>query len=153
MKLNFVLIFLLTVNTLITAQTLSGVAKSQDILLLKQQDWFIENYNNYLLDTATLKQINYEDIKNIQVVMGTWCSDSKTQVPRFFKILDYTKYQSKINVILVDKNKKAKVKKYKSLGIVYVPTFIFYNKHNKEISRIVETPKETLEKDLLKAIM
>lgn len=55
-------------------------------------------------------------------------------------------------MILVDKNKQANIKGYKKLEIVYVPTIIFYNKEQKQLGRMIESPKLTLEKDLLQML-
>jgi hypothetical protein len=38
-----------------------------------------------------------------------------------------------------------------SLGIIFVPTFIFYEK-NQEIGRIVEIPEETMEEHIYKIV-
>ncbi len=54
--------------------------------------WFNSNYNMYEVDSTSLAKIA-DKIKNtdITIVMGTWCSDSRTLVPEFYKILDYLK--------------------------------------------------------------
>jgi len=80
--------------------------------------------------------------------MGTWCSDSRREVPRFYKILDSLNFPSaKVKLIMVDRKKEAAEVNIASLNIELVPTMIIYN-DGLEIGRIVETPKETLEKDL-----
>ena len=85
--------------------------------------------------------------------MGTWCSDSRREVPRFFKILDKLNYDQKnVTLICVDRKKAAQTGNVDKLKIELVPTLIFY-KDNAEIGRIVESPKETLEKDLMKIVM
>jgi thiol-disulfide isomerase/thioredoxin len=84
------------------------------------------------------------------LVLGTWCGDSKEQVPRFLKIVDMTDNPfDELKIICVDRNKEAPDMKVKEQYLIdKVPTFIFY-RGDTEIGRIIETPKESLEKDLL----
>ena len=115
--------------------------------------WFNSEYDVYNLDTTTLASIgNKLNDYKITVVMGSWCSDSRREVPRFYKILDSLKFdQSKLELICVDRDKNDPNGDTEKLNIEAVPTFIFY-KDDKEIGRIVESPKETLEKDILKIV-
>jgi thiol-disulfide isomerase/thioredoxin len=81
--------------------------------------------------------------------MGTWCSDSKEQIPAFYKILDELNCDSNsITLINVDRNKKGLSNEIKKLNIELIPTIIFY-KQRKKIGRIIETPYKSLEKDLI----
>ena len=50
------------------------------------------------------------DAIEVTIVLGTWCSDSQREVPRFFKVLNEAGYNDKrVKVIAVDKNKEAVV--------------------------------------------
>lgn len=111
------------------------------------------NYAPYIPDTSALRMIA-PCMKNITVklVMGTWCGDSKEQVPRFYKILDLLRFDyNRLSLICVDRAKAAPGIDLTPLAITLVPTFIFY-RDEKEIGRIVETPAISLEKDMLKII-
>ncbi len=111
--------------------------------------WFNSEYKQYKPDSVTVKEIsyNYDDVKTT-IVMGTWCSDSQEQVPRFFKVMDEAEYPStNINIICVNRERKDSSGEVDSLNIELVPTFIFY-KDGKELGRIVETPKQTMEEDI-----
>ncbi len=116
--------------------------------------WFNSGYKFYTADTSVIKELNAISIDSmsITIVMGTWCSDSRREVPRFFKITDQIKFpKNKITIIGVTRG-FANAKGYlASLKIKRVPTFIFYKKE-KEIGRIVETPKVSLESDMLKIL-
>ncbi len=91
---------------------------------------------------------NKIDEYEITVVLGTWCTDSQREVPRFYKILDEAGYNTKrVKVIGVDKDKQAIVVDISNMNIQKVPTFIIY-RDNSEVGRIIETPKKTLERDL-----
>jgi thiol-disulfide isomerase/thioredoxin len=115
--------------------------------------WWMSEYDLYNLDSAGLNQIK-TGLKNVNVkiIMGTWCSDSRREVPRFFKILDAVNYPSdKVEIICVDEDKKAKGDELNGLKIELVPTIIFYKDGN-ELGRIIEAPEETLEKDMIKIL-
>jgi hypothetical protein len=112
--------------------------------------WFNSEYNNYTPDTTTLKSVK-EKINNVKitVVMGSWCSDSRREVPRLFKILDKLGVGDKnLTLICVDRKKESTAGGIDKLDIKFVPTFIFL-KNEEELGRIIESPKETLEKDLV----
>ena len=112
--------------------------------------WFNSEYDNYELDNEALSHVKIDsEFHSITIVMGTWCSDSRREVPRFYKILDSLRFPaSKVKLIMVDRKKEAAEVDISSLNIELVPTMIFYN-DGLEVGRIIETPKETLEKDIL----
>ncbi|MDD4177253.1 MAG: thioredoxin family protein [Bacteroidales bacterium] len=114
-------------------------------------DAYNEGYNSYVPDQEVINKLKKEK-KNVQVVvvMGSWCDDSKTQVPHFYKIIDEAGIKdSDIRLISVDRQKKGGDVDVSSYDIQRVPTFIFY-KHGREMGRIVESPTTSaLEKDLL----
>jgi len=115
--------------------------------------WWNSAYNMYEIDTVTAKVLEekLEDV-DITIVMGTWCSDSRREVPHFYKLLDEIGYPSdKITLITVNRDKKGKGDEVDGLNINFVPTFIFY-KEGKELGRIVESPYNTLEEDLLEIL-
>jgi len=107
-------------------------------------------YPLYKADSLTLDSLKplLKD-KKITIVLGTWCGDSKLQVPHFFKVLDGLGLPEKdITIIAVDGAKKAEGGILDGLKIEFVPTIIVYEKV-KELGRITESPLETLEKDML----
>jgi hypothetical protein len=112
---------------------------------------FDEYYKIYEPDQAVLaklKLIQKDDV-DILIILGTWCSDSQEQVPKFFKVLDKIKFTKKnVQLICVDSDKLAGTVDITNYDIHKVPTFIIYRK-GREIGRIIETPYTTLENDLL----
>jgi hypothetical protein len=81
--------------------------------------------------------------------MGTWCPDSRREVPRFLHVLDLWKFPpEKVTFIGVDDAKISPVGEYTGLGIQRVPTFILY-KNNIEAGRIIENPVTSLEQDIV----
>ena len=115
--------------------------------------YFKSQYDVYNpADTYITKLEGKLDDIEITVVLGTWCSDSQREVPRFYKVINEAGYNDKrVKVIAVDKAKEAIVVDIKDLNIEKVPTFIIY-RDNVEIGRIIETPKKSLEKDLWKIV-
>jgi len=52
-------------------------------------NWFKSNYDSYLVDSFTCNFIRpLLAGKSITIFMGTWCGDSKREVPRVLKMLD-----------------------------------------------------------------
>jgi hypothetical protein len=110
-------------------------------------------WNTYVPNNEAVNSLKYhlEDI-GFTIVLGTWCSDSKTQVPRFIRLLDVLKYDvEQVKFIAVDRSKTAPGIPMADLKIEKVPTIIV-KRDNKEIGRITETPAETLEIDLVNII-
>ena len=121
------------------------------------KDWYEQNYNAYDPASATTMEIK-EMIKKYHVLifLGTWCGDSKREVPRFLKVLDMAEVmEDRIKIIAVDRRepniKKSPTGEQWGLQIKRVPTFIFL-KDGKEVNRIVESPKVNLESDILEIL-
>lgn len=117
--------------------------------------WFESNFDNYNTDSKQIDLIK-DKLKpyKILVFMGTWCGDSKREVPRFIKILESSEYaMDNLKIVALDKRKETYKKSPQGeewgLNIRRVPTFIFY-KNGREVNRIIETPITTLEDDILK---
>jgi thiol-disulfide isomerase/thioredoxin len=115
--------------------------------------WWNSAYNMYEVDSVDVEElkVKLEDV-DIKIVMGTWCSDSRTEVPHFYKILDEINYPNeKVTLINVNRDKQGLENEVEGLDINFVPTFIFYEA-GEEIGRIIEMPYETLEKDMLELV-
>jgi len=110
-------------------------------------------YAEYNSDIYTIGKLkNHLENISIKLVFGSWCSDSEIQVPRFIKVLDEIDFDdANLTIIAVDRLKESRDLNIDDLKIKYVPTFIIY-KNNNEIGRIVESPKISLEMDLLKIL-
>jgi thiol-disulfide isomerase/thioredoxin len=117
------------------------------------KDTWTTEYNNYQPDYGTIDSLEgkLEDI-TIKIVFRSTCSDSREQLPRLFKVQNELNYSVKsITLIGVNREKQGLSNEAEGLEIELVPTIIFY-KDGSEIGRIVETPAESLEKDLLKIL-
>lgn len=110
-------------------------------------------YPGYQPDPQAIQQLKLllQD-KKIIIVMGTWCSDCRQQVPRLYKVLDQANFSAEqITLIFVDESKKAADGLTDHLNINKVPAFIL-TANEKEIGRITESPLVTLENDMIEIL-
>jgi len=120
-------------------------------------DWYNKNYDSYVVDSAVAGQLRQELAgKQVMVFMGTWCGDSRREVPRFYKILDYCGIDTgSIQLITVaasaDQYKQSPGHEERGRDIFRVPDFIVLD-HGRELGRVVESPVASLEKDLLSIV-
>jgi thiol-disulfide isomerase/thioredoxin len=114
-------------------------------------EWFNKSYEIHKLDQKTLDKVNKDFSNNkILIILGTWCGDSREFVPPFLKILDNLNFpESNLKMVSVNRQKQGIADEVKDLEVKLVPLFIFY-RDGKEIGRIIESPKEGLEKDFLR---
>lgn len=86
----------------------------------------------------------------VTVFLGTWCGDSRREVPRLWKALDLAGAEAPftIHYIGVDREKKEPSAPVTNNDIRYVPTFIV-QREGREVGRIVEESPNGIEKDLL----
>ncbi|MCP4909334.1 MAG: thioredoxin family protein [Bacteroidetes bacterium] len=115
--------------------------------------YFDSQYDIYNPSDSYISKISDKiDEYEITIVLGTWCIDSKKEVPHFYKVLNEAGYNDKrVKVIAVNKRKEAILVDINDLNIERVPTMIIY-KDDKEVGRIIESPKKSHEQDLWKII-
>jgi tetratricopeptide (TPR) repeat protein len=133
---------------------LAGHCSASVLSTAPYNEWFLKSWDNYTIDTFTLHKITpLLKNKTVEIFLGSWCGDSKREVPRMLKILQAAGVDTaNIKLVFVDNS----TKKYKQSPqheeagkhIHHVPTIIIYN-HNGEMGRIIESPHISLEKDLL----
>jgi thiol-disulfide isomerase/thioredoxin len=135
-------------------EMLLGHCSRTSLMESPYKEWFKKNYSDYSVDSSSSNELSklLHD-KSIVVFMGTWCGDSKREVPRLLKILDYCAFpDSSLKLIMVDYRdgayKQSPQHEEKGLNIFRVPTILIFQGTN-EVGRIIESPKESLEKDLI----
>ena len=121
---------------------------------LKQEpfsEWYNDEFDNYNVDLELLSAISNPEQYEYELFLGTWCGDSKREVPRLEKIFNAFNVQfEKVKIIAVDREKVSPGNEQEGKDIRYVPTLII-SKNNVELGRIVESPSSkeaTLESDL-----
>jgi thiol-disulfide isomerase/thioredoxin len=114
-------------------------------------EWYLKGFDDYEPNSESFNKLLDKDKTGltIKIVMGTWCPDSRREVPRLMKVLDTWQFPSeKITIIGVDNAKHSPVGEYVNLDIQRVPTIIIY-KNNIEAGRIIENPTTSLEQDIV----
>ncbi len=118
--------------------------------VLSDPEWQ-QKYDSYAPDSekiSILKSRLREDLR-IDVYLGLWCPDSRNNVPPFLKIIDAAGVRVPVRFFSVPRKPVKTIKYYvDAFQVERIPTFIFYQK-DKEIGRIVENPKASLEEDAL----
>ena len=138
-------------------QILVGKVNWDGLSKTPYSDWFYPNYKDYVVDSLTLSELNPDiDYTRINLFLGTWCEDSKLQVPQFYKILDHLQYNlDNLYIVALEKSSTGKLispqNEEAELEITHVPTIIFL-KRGVELGRITEYPTKTLEKDMVEIL-
>jgi len=148
----FILFFALISPTLYAQdEFLTGQVTESQIREIKIFDIYTIRYQT---DESSINKLNaVQDSILIDVYMGTWCHDSKREVPALFKIMEtldnplisasYTalEYKRRGPKEIIEEN-----------NIKRTPTFIVY-KNGKEVGRIIEEAKISVEADLYNIII
>ena len=128
-----------------------GYFKRERLMEYPHQEWFSAEYDNYIPESLYLNyllDLRWDNV-TITVVMGTWCSDSRREVPRFLKIMDIMDFpEERISFIGTDTDKHSPIGGFEEMEIQRVPTFIFFV-DNSEARRIIEVPIASLEEDMV----
>ena len=147
------ILFLTLISTSVFAQDefLTGPVTESQIREIKIFDIYTIRYQT---DESSINKLNaVQDSILIDVYMGTWCHDSKREVPALFKIMEtldnplisasYTalEYKRRGPKEIIEEN-----------NIKRTPTFIVY-KNGKEVGRIIEEAKISVEADLYNIII
>ncbi|MGB7392820.1 MAG: thioredoxin family protein [Pricia sp.] len=134
-------------------EMLLGKISLSDLQKGPYSDWFVSNFEKYKVKDAKAGNLkNLLEGVDIKIFMGTWCSDSQREVPRFYKIMNALGYPlDGIELFALDREKTGPDNLEKGFDIQRVPTFIFY-KDGEALGRIVEYPIESLETDMMKIL-
>lgn len=144
-------------KTLGKSPKLLGKINQEALSSAPYDSWFTTNKEAYEPDKKIVQELTpLLSQYTIEAYMGTWCGDSKREVPRMYKVLEKANFNlDRLTLIGVD-NTKENYKQspggeHEGKTIHRVPTFII-KKNGKEIQRIVESPVVSLENDLLTLI-
>ena len=114
-------------------------------------EWYQMESDGYEVDTELTNAISDPGQYTYEVFLGTWCGDSRREVPRMEKIFSKMGIDmSNVLIVTLDRDKVSPGGEQEGKDIRYVPTLIV-SKDNQEIGRIVESPSSetaTLESDL-----
>ena len=114
-------------------------------------EWYQMEFDGYEVDTELTNAISDPGQYTYEVYLGTWCGDSRRELPRMEKIFTEMGIDmSNVLIVTLDRDKISPNGEQEGKDIRYVPTLIV-SKDNQEIGRIVESPSSetaTLESDL-----
>ncbi len=117
-------------------------------------EWYNKFKDSYSPETSVVNSLQpLLKNKTIEIFLGSWCGDSKREVPKMLKILHLANVDTTAVQLIFVNNEIAAYKQspqHQEAGknIHHVPTFIVYD-GKKEMGRIIESPIESLERDLL----
>jgi thiol-disulfide isomerase/thioredoxin len=119
-------------------------------LMAPEHHQFQERYDTVEVEQQFVPMIrSVADGVSTIVFLGTWCPDSRREVPHFLKVADEAGIPSEsIRLYALDRGKRSDDGLTDQYHIQRVPTFIFL-KGGKEIGRITEVPRTTMEQDML----
>ena len=132
---------------------LTGVITPDELQQEPYSNWFTPAYEAYNPSTEELQVIkeNIDDF-DIKVLMGTWCGDSRREVPKLIKLLEEVNYDmDKLEIVAVDRSKTIPEGVEISADFEMVPTIIFY-KDGEEVNRFVEYSIGSFEEDIARIV-
>jgi hypothetical protein len=84
----------------------------------------------------------------VEIFLGTWCDDSRRELPRLWKALDQMGSEPfALRYVAVDREKKAPAGPVAESEVRFLPTLIV-RRNGREVGRIVETAPHGVETDL-----
>ena len=88
----------------------------------------------------------------MDVYFGSWCSDSRREIARFWQALDAAGgSRLEIRYIGVDRDKEQPAELLAGVGLLYVPTFVVF-RDEQEVGRVIEESPGGIEIDLLRLL-
>lgn len=146
-----ILFLLSTESTIAQPNNEKGVITAQELKSKhKIFDIYTQRYQPDSASVAFLSHFNH--IVDIKILFGTWCHDSKREVPAFIKTMEQANNPKfRIQYIPVNDDKMDPNGFYERYNLQYTPTFIILKDGN-EIGRVVESPIESIEQDLVQIL-
>lgn len=101
-------------------------------------------------DPEAIKYLHsYGKPLTIEVFFGSWCPDCREHLPHFVKIIQEAANPNISTIFIgVSRDKSEPVHLLQGKRVEFVPTFIVY-REDKEIGRIVEHPRISIEHDIV----
>ncbi len=132
---------------------LIGIIRRAELEKEPYKAWFTAQYDHYTVQTGIIAPFASKlRQKQIIIFMGTWCGDTRREIPRFLRILDEMNFPSEnLKLVCLDNEtpfyKQCPGNPEKGLGIHRVPTVLVMD-NGTEAGRITEFPVISLEQDL-----
>ena len=152
-SLTFLMFITVGYNVQLTAQSsdLIGLTSAEEI---RESHRVFDIYvNRYQPDSTALAYLTkFEHSIDIKILFGTWCHDSKREIPAFIKTMELAENENfNIEYIAVSRKKSDLEGRADTYDLQYTPTFIIFSA-DIEIGRIVEESTESIEQDLVQIL-
>jgi thiol-disulfide isomerase/thioredoxin len=120
---------------------LKGIISRKELETDTAFSWWAENLKGYTPQSQALTELKKNKSIEFIAFIGTWCSDSKFIIPKFFSFIDAAGFPGdRVTLIGVDRSKKTLSHLAEAMNIIDVPTIIVM-KDGKEAGRVVEYGK------------
>ena len=145
------LIFLFTEHINAQNSDIVGVTSPEEIRSTHRIfDIYIDRYEPD--STALVYLSNYDEPIDFKILFGTWCHDSKREVPAFIKTIELANNSNfSVEYIGVNREKTDGKEFSKLYNLQYTPTFIIF-KSSYEVGRIVEEVIKPIEIELVEIL-
>lgn len=142
----------IAVGILLIVLAIKAVTISEDEVLSQAPGWY-EKIARYIPDKVAIEKLRKVNVDyKILVIFGYWCKDSQKHVPEFIKTMwEAGNPRFKYEFIEVPREKTLKKVIYEKYKIERIPTFIVY-RNEREIGRIIERPRRSIEEDLAEIV-
>lgn len=148
-----------SINTQVDAKKpyLVGKINKEGLETPPYSSWFEKNYQAGKPDPGVIEQLqNQLSEYTIKAFLGTWCGDSRREIPKLYNVLDAAQFPlDRLTTVALDKRadsyRQSPGGEQEAMKVFRVPTIILF-KDGKEVNRIIERPKVSIEADLLAMI-
>jgi tetratricopeptide (TPR) repeat protein len=133
---------------------LVGTVSRADLREPPFAEWFDRQYSQYQPAEEAVRTLRAPlSVISMEVYFGTWCGDSRRQVPRLLRILDRAGFDERRLLMVGLSDRPMEFKKSpgnsEAKRLIHRTPTIVVLREGAEIGRIVETPTTSLEADLL----
>ena len=90
-------------------EKLIGICNKEAFTQASFKEWYDKNHDAYLVNEKVVSKLK-DSLNNytIKAFFGSWCGDSKLELPRFYKILEAANFpENQLEVIAVDRTEEA----------------------------------------------
>lgn len=158
MKNLIVILSFLLANLSLAQDNVVGKISLEEFKETVHATWFNRYYKAYQPNEKTVEKLSQligEREIEVEAYFGTWCPDSRRELPRLIKLLDLSGWDTnQIKLVGVNRSKEipnASKEEVERIQLKMIPTFIILE-NGIEINRFVEYAIETMEKDILRIL-
>lgn len=117
-----------------------------------EPEWVEMQVESEVDENAAFELANVAEGGEVEIYLGTWCSDSAREISRLWSALDFAGGEDllpfTLRYLAVDRADKRPPELERDLDLRFVPTFIV-RRGGEEVGRIVESSPNGIEVDLL----